>query len=216
MLDITKQTWTADKGLKELTTAQMTSSQLQTWSHHLQTAVIANKSCYFFSSKLRAYQKSRINVIFNVFSVLLLFVFTVFCFSLLNFSLYKIQPQAYQFVSIKPDFFSFFYYSFNAIHFNSIPEVTTINNLSRSLFLFEQFFALILIGIFFTLFLSIKNEKESADIDEVVNKIKVQGDIMGEYISTEYKMSVDDAIVEVQKLKGALIKVIFYLTKNIT
>ena len=215
VLDFSKKNFMVDKDLKTILITDMSNAQLQKWSEKLQVVVIANKVCYFLSSKLRNYQKSRVGLIFNIFNVILLLISTVLCFSLINFGIYKIYPEFYQLNSISSGFFSFFYYSFNAIHFNSINEVMAVNNYSRAIFLLEQFFALILGGIFFTLFLSTKNERESSDIDELIKQIKEQGDGVSEFMEAEYKLSINDAIKEIERLKGGMIKVISYLSKNI-
>lgn len=215
-LSSSKSTWTINTEIKELERAEMTEGQLQTWTTNLQFAIIVNKSCYLLSSKLKGYQRSGINLIFNALSVVLLFLITIICFALINMALYKINPDYFRLVTVKPDFFEFFYYSFNCLCFNSINEIISISNTTRLFSMIEQSFALLLGAVFITLFLSIKTERESKDIDDIISKIKEQGDNMESFIQTEYKLTIGDAITELERLKAGMIKIIFYLTKNIS
>lgn len=214
-LDFAKKTWVVDNELKGLSMGEMSEGQLQKWSTNLQFVVVINKVCYFLSSKLKDYQKSNINIFFITLNVIIILIFTIFSFTLINYGLYNIHPDYYIVNVVNHKFFNFFYYSFNAIHFNSISEIIPSSNFSRLLFILEQFFAFVLIGIFLTLFFSTKSQKESSEIDDVVEKIKEQGNQMGIFIQTEYNLSVDDAVNELEKLKAGFIKVIFYLIKNI-
>lgn len=213
-LKTSKEQWALDEEVKNLSLTDMSSKQLQTWCSNLQLTVIANRACYFLSSKLSDYKKSRYGVIFNIFSVILLFLITVVFFAFINYGVFKVWPEYYA-TNANDKLFDFLYYSFNTIHFNNIADITPTVHLSKFIFMFEQFFALLLIGIFFTLFLSVKNDKESKEIDDVVEQIKAQGDTIGTFVESEYKLSIEDAISELGRLKVGMIKIIFYLSKGI-
>ncbi|WP_295653205.1 hypothetical protein [uncultured Mucilaginibacter sp.] len=213
-INFSKKTWAIDDELKALAINQMSDTQLQKWSLNLQIMILGNKFCYFLSSKLNNYQKSKITIIFNVFSIAILLFFSVLCFTLINLGIYKVWPELYSGSSVKPGFFSFFYYSFNTFHFSNVTELVPISDLSRTISVIEQFFAIFLVSIFITLLLSVKNEREASDIQQVVEEIRQQGDDMGTFIQDQYNLSVELAIKELQKLNAGLLKLVLRYLKT--
>lgn len=207
-----------DKEIKSkgITFLEMSEPQLQKYTQNLQTAVVANKICYFLASKLKNYQKSKIGIISGILSVLFLFLITVFSFGLISFAFEKIYPGFYQIISMNNSFFTFFYFSFNMMLNNHISGVIELSNYARSISMIEQTFSLLIISMFLSLFVAIKNERETNEIDEVIKKIKEQGDEMGNFIEAEYNLTIEEAINMLTNVKSAMLKIIMYLTKNIT
>ncbi len=204
-----------DKNIKNLSVKNLNQAQLEKWTTNLQISVLFNRICLFTAKKLRDYQNSRLNVISYVLTVLLLIVLTIFSFAAINYGFYKIDSNLFN-LSSGPSFFTFFYYSFNNLIFNSIQEVTPIMPVSQAIFMIESFFALFLVAIFVSLLLSVRSQKHLEELNEVVRGIEEEGKSMESFIKSEYKMnSIDDAITELEKLKAGLISLIYKISENI-
>ncbi len=200
--------------LKDVDYKEMDSSTLQKWSTSLQTIIIFNRICYFFTSKLRDYQKSRFNVAIYLLSLILTVCITAIVFSFINLAIYKSDP--YSFNSIpRGNFLFFVYYSFNTLFTNSINDFYPISDIARFISSLEIFFGFLIIVILFFLFTTILRDKHNEEIDSAIVALKKQGQELESYISTEYKMDIDAAIKTVEEIKGGMIKIIYFFSKYI-
>ena len=203
-----------DEDIKELPVEKLDKEQLTKWTANLQTSIIFNRLCLFFSKKLRDYQKSKIVVISYVVSLLLLFIVTLISFSGINYGLYKINNEFYKY-SDTPTFFAFFYYSVNNFFYNSIQEITPITTISRTVLMIEYFFTFLLIAILISLLFYIILERHKDDLDQLIEAIEKEGKQMEGFIKNEYKLNIEDAISELGKLKASFIDFIYRLSKHI-
>lgn len=205
---------TIDDEIKNLQVTEMNSTQLQKWTNNLQTTVILNRGCYFLSSRLQEYQKSNLNIIFYLLNLFTLLFLTIFFFSGMNYGLYKINHLSFS-GSQTGSFFSFVYYSFNTIFFSSIPEIIPTTNYAHILKMLEIIFSFLLISIFTVLILNIKSKKHTDELEKIIQELTIQGQQVESRIKSEYRLSISDAIVEVERLKGGLIKFIYFLSENL-
>jgi len=204
-----------DKEIKPLSLDAMTEKQLSKWSNSLQQAIIYNRVCYFISSKLRAYKKSKINIAFYILSFLFLMCLTVYLFGFINFAFYKIEPSAYQ-VYENPTILHFIYYSINTLLTNNIPDFYPVTALARFINTFETSIAIILVIILFFLFTTVQNEKQNEEIDTVIETIKNHGQKLEPFVKSEYRLTVPEAIEELKKIKASSVQLIIYLSDNIS
>lgn len=182
---------------------------------NLQTSVLFNRVCLFAAKKLRDYQNSGLNVVSYVLTILLLVALTIFSFAAINFGLYKIDPGMFAVAGI-PNFFTFFYYSFNNLLFNSIQEITPVTPISQSVSMIESFFALFLVAIFISLLLSVRSQRHADELNEVIKGIEEQGTDMEGFIKDEYRInSIEDAMAELDKLKAGTAKLLYKITESI-
>ena len=86
----------------------MDDDQIDKWISNVQQLVLANRFCVFVAKKLKDYQSSGFTIVSSIFSLLLLVLYTVFTFAIINFGLFKIDQSFYTF-SYPPSFFNFFY-----------------------------------------------------------------------------------------------------------
>ena len=129
-----------DESIKNLPVESLDPKQLEKRTANLQISVLFNRICLFAVKKLRDYQNSRLNIVSYVFTILLLIVLTIFSFAIINLGLFKINHEFFSFSTI-PSFFTFFYYSFNNLLFNSIQEITPVMSISQSVSMIESFFS---------------------------------------------------------------------------
>lgn len=203
-----------DDEIKDLKVVEMNSAQIQKWTNNLQLTIIINKGCFFLSSRLQEYQKSNLNIIFYLLNLFVLLFITVFFFSGMNYALYRIEQNSY-YITEGQSFFNFFYYSFNTIFFSSIPEITASSNFAHTLKMLEIIFSFLLITIFTVLIFNIKSKKHTDELGKIIHELTVQGLQIESRIQSEYKMSINDAIVELERLKSGLINFIYFLSKNL-
>lgn len=200
--------------IKESEFDNMNANQKEKWCANLQNALILNRLFFFITSKLRKFQKSRLNIIYYLVSMFFTIILTVVIFSLLNFALYKLDPQAFN-SEPKGNFFFFIYYSFNTLFTSSVNDFYPISDFARFLNSFEILFSFVLLAIVFFLFTTIIRDKHNDEINSVINDISKKGHELEGLINVEYKMDVYQAIELLDKIKGNLIQIIYYLTKNI-
>lgn len=203
-----------DDEIKNIAFAEMNKVQLQKWTNNLQTIVILNKGCYFLSSRLQDYQKSNLNIIFYLLNLFALLILTIFFFSGMNFALYKIDHLSYT-TNNSQSFFDFIYYSFNTIFLNSIPEIVSTSNVAHFLQMLEIIFSFLLITIFTILVFNIKSKKHTDELDSIIQELTIQGDEIESRIQSEFKLSISDAIIILERMKGGLINIIYFLSKNL-
>ena len=203
-----------DDEINNLSVAEMNTAQLQKWTSNLQFSIILNRSCYFLSSKLYEYQKSNLNIIFYILNLFVLLIITVFFFAGINSALFRIHPDSFT-VMHSPNFFSFIYYSFSTIFFNTIPEIIASSGEAHLIRMIEIIFSFFLISIFTVLLFNINSKKHSDELGKIIRELNKQGDQMESRINLTYKLSIENAITELERLKGGLIKIIYFLSENL-
>lgn len=204
-----------DESIKNLPVASLDQKQMEKWTTNLQMSVLFNRVCLFAAKKLRDYQNSGLNIVSYVLTILMLVALTIFSFAAINFGLFKINSGLFGY-SVEPNFFTFFYYSFNNLLFNSIKEIVPILPISQTVSMLESFFALFLVAIFVSLLLSVRSQRHAEELNEVIKGIEGQGKDMEGFIKDEYKInSIDDAMAELEKLKAGMAKFIYKITESI-
>ena len=114
-----------------------------------------------------------------------------------------------------PNFFSFIYYSFSTIFFNTIPEIIASSGEAHLIRMIEIIFSFFLISIFTVLLFNINSKKHSDELGKIIRELNKQGDQMESRINLTYKLSIENAITELERLKGGLIKIIYFLSENL-
>ena len=204
-----------DENIRTLPVASLDSVQLQKRVNNLQMSVLFNRICLFTGRKLRDYQNSGLDIVSNSLLILFLVILTVFSFAFINFGIFKINSDNYHFSS-PPNFFIFFYYSFNNLFYASIPQLTPSLPISQMISMVESLLALVLVVIFVSMLISVRSRRLSEDLSEVIEVIESEGNVMETFIRKEYCLStIDDAIAELEKSKSSFLKFIFTLSASI-
>lgn len=210
-----KPSFALDESIKNLPVEGLDQKQLEKWTTSLQISVLFNRICFFTAKKLRDYQNSGLNALSCVLTILQLIILTIFSFAVINYGLYKIDSNFFD-LSTTPTFFTFFYYSFNNLLFNSIQEVVPIMLIPQTISMVESFFALFLVVIFASLLFSVRSQRHSEELNEVIKGIEREGISMESFIRDEYKINnIDDAMAELEKLKAGLIEFIYKISKSV-
>ncbi len=184
-------------------------------NNDLQIVVLINRICLFASHELQKYQRSRLNIVSYCFAVILLAIFTVFSFALVNYGVYKLEANMYTSTE-KPSLFLFIYYSFNNLLSHPITELSPISNLTRSLSMIETLFGFILVVILVTVIFSFKREKFTDELNVSIRRFERIGEDLERIIQKKFKLNnIEEALIELEKVKVAFIKLIFLLSEKI-
>jgi hypothetical protein len=211
----TKQVMTTsamEGGTSGLPVAELSELQLQNRRSKLEPILVANRVCLFVASKLRDYQSSKISIIGEVFSIIFLVVWTVVCFSFINLAIYKFESSQFQLIG-EWELFKFFYYSFNNFVFSSTMELTPVKMMSESISVVEKFMALFVALILVSTLLSHKNQRQSEELSNAISDIESEGGILERFMQDQFHLAtIDDAISEIERVKGSLLKIIVWLS----
>ena len=203
-----------DENIQTFAPHQLSTEELKVWSSTLETRVLFNRACLFLARRLRAYQRSRLNVASGVFTSLALLTVSVVSFAIINMAAFKFEPTWF-YVHQAPTLFDFFHYSFKTFVFGSTKEIEAISPLSQALGIAENLFALFLGIIFAALLISVRSQKYSEDLDQVIRIAEKQGKIMELQIAKEYKLkSIDEALTELDRASASMIKFLYWLSNN--
>jgi hypothetical protein len=205
----------SDKEL-ELPLESMDEKQLQKWTTGVQWLALFNRVCLFVSKRIKAYQESRFNIISFVFGILILVLFTVMSFALMNFGLYKINPNYFGY-STEPTFFSIFYYSFNNFLFNPIQEITAKAPIAQIASMAESFFALFLIAIFVSLVLTFRSQRETDELNKVITYLTEEGTKAERYLKDKYRLSnIGEAMQALEQLDAFVADWLYEITDTMS
>jgi hypothetical protein len=204
-----------DENSMKLPVERMEEKQIEKWTTNLQQLVLFNRLCLFVAKGLKSYRESGISLISLIISILFLALYTIFSFALINFGLYKINSNFY-FFTHTPTFFTFFYYSFNLLLLNSVQEITAASPFSQTILMIESFYGLFLVAIFISLTLSVKSQKYTDELNEVIKNLAEEGRRIEQHIKEQYDLdSISAALEALQKVKASIIDWLYTLTKTI-
>lgn len=205
----------ADVSIKDIPIESMTDKQLELRTTGIQNVVLYNRACLFISKKLRDYQRSGANVAASTISLVTLLFFTIIAFALINYALFKADPGLYQFTFSKETLFSFVYYSAGSMFYAANGLVPT-GPLSQLVHLIQFLCGVLLLVIFITVVVSLRNERYSRELGEVIASLKKEGANAESLLSRDFDLAdVRSAIEALQSAKAGLIGAIIYLTKNL-
>lgn len=204
-----------DENIKNLPLNELSEKQLEKWTGNLQNIVFYNRIYLFMAKKIKNYQESKLNYAFYAFTTFGLIMLTVISFSLINFALYKINLNSFKVIA-EPEFFTFFYYSFNNLLFNAVDEIKPINMYTQAISMIESFLALFMGMIFVSLMFSAKSARHTRELDLVILKFETQGKGFESFIRSEYKINtIEEALEELQKVQAVFIKFLYKLSESI-
>jgi hypothetical protein len=203
-----------DESIKCVPIEALSPEQSQKRVTNLQSSVLFNRVCLFGAKRLRDYQNSGISIVSYLLTILILFMYSIISFSIINYGLYKIDANLYNAIS-RPDYFTFFYYSFNKILFTSISEISAVMPISQIVSMIEQFVAFILISILISSLFAYKSKRAADEISKVISDIEREGENIEGFIRNEYNIdNISSAIAELERVKSGIVGFIYWLSKN--
>lgn len=183
-------------------------------ANRLQWLLVFNKGCLFLISKLRYMQKSASTFIYYFINLLGSVFITILVFSFLNIGLYKIDHSGFS-IQVAGRFIDFFYYSFGLFFSDINSGISVVGDFAKALGAAEICFRWLVVAILLYYLFNIVREKHKTDIETSITQLRRQGTELEKVIKGEYQLSVEEAIKEVEKLKGSMLVLINYLISNI-
>ncbi|MGD0279885.1 MAG: hypothetical protein ABSC11_11325 [Smithella sp.] len=203
-----------DGDIKILQIDALSEEQSKNRIKKLQNLVMWNRIFLFATKRLNDYQNSGINIVSYLLTILILIIYSVISFSIINYGLFKIDASLYS-ITIKPSLFTFFYYSFNKILSSSISEIKAVMPLSQIASMAELFVAFFIIIILISALITYKNKKATDAIIKVMGELEKEGERIEDFIQGEYKIrDINAAITELERAKSNVIAGIYWLSKN--
>jgi hypothetical protein len=81
----------------------------------------------------------------------------------------------------------------------------------------ESFFALFLLALFISLVLPFRTQRYTTDLTDAIRTLESEGTTMESFIRSEYKIdTVDDAILQLQKVEAALTGLLLFLSEGLS
>lgn len=184
---------------------------------YLQYLLIYNRLFLFVSEKLKRFQESRVYIIFFVIGLIYTLIISITVFGFINYSIYKLDPSNFN-ISTEPKLINFIYYSFYSILANQINEIIPVGTISKLLNMTEIIIGLLIIVILISIMFSVQSDRYKEELGNIITTVGSQGELIEKHINDEFRLSISQAILilEVEKIKGSLIKIIYYLGKNIS
>ncbi|MBN2412881.1 tetratricopeptide repeat protein, partial [candidate division KSB1 bacterium] len=196
--------------LKSKKYEDFTEEEMSNWSSSLQILVLFNKICYFISLKIKNFQKKYVNIFYNLLKLVYTVILTIIIFTFQNYSLYKLNNANFE-VKNQSTFHTFFWYSFDTFFNIKIEQFYPITLLSKSFYRIEFISSYLILGIFVTLFLNIYMKKQDQEINKIQKLIETQGQEIEKLIKNKFSLTIDDALIELEKIKSSLLKYIHIL-----
>lgn len=188
--------------------------EVEARANRLQWLLVFNKGCLFLISKLRYMQKSASTFIYYFINLLGSVFITILVFSFLNLGLNKIDHSGYS-IQLNGRFIDFFYYSFGLFFGGINSGITAVGDVAKALGVAEICFRWMVVAILLYYLFNIVREKHKTDIETSITQLRQQGTELERVINGEYQLSVEEAIKEVEKVKGSMLVFINYLISNI-
>jgi hypothetical protein len=204
-----------DASVRNLPVEMMTTKELELRNTGLQNIVLYNRACLLISKKMRDYQRSGANVAAYVLSLVALLLLAIMAFAFINYALFKIDHSLYKFTYSKESIFAFVYYSAGSMFYAS-NGLVPVEPLSQFVQLIQFLCAVLLIVILVTVVFSLRNERYSTELEQVVASLEAEGRFAETLLMSEFNLdSIQSAIDALQKAKAGLAGLILYLTNNL-
>lgn len=210
----TKDLYMIGEDVKQLPLESRSEQQVTKYSTALQWAVMFNRMALYLAKKLRDYRSRKINYIGYIASVVLLILFTVISFALINQGLFRYDATF--FAANHPSFFTFFYYAFNVYIFSSIPDISPLVWQAQLSVVIESILAFLVVVILFSIYINLKSNRYDTELSRGISDLEAEGGAMEEIIQAEYNLGIEDALQQLQQLQAGTVKFLLSLTAEIT
>ena len=183
-------------------------------ANRLQWLLVFNRGCLFLISKLRYMQKGASSFIYYFINLLGSVFITILVFSFLNLGFHKIDRYGFS-IQVSGRFIDFFFYSCGLFFGGINSGITATSDLAKALAVTEISFRWMVVAILLYYIFNIVREKHKTDIETSITQLRQQGTELEKVIKGDYQLSVEEAIKEVEKVKGSMLVLINYLISNI-
>ncbi len=177
-------------------------TQLATFTSNLSCALLASWFIYYWAYQLDSYRKSGATYLFGTLAYIWLFVQTIFVFSFVNLAFFKIDPSSFSYSS-EPSFLVFVYYSLSALFVNGINALEPVGDWALVVKIAAGLTGPLLLATFLLNFvMTARQSRQDSGLRTIISDMKAQGAEFERRIQAEYEVSVEEALIRLQRLGG--------------
>jgi hypothetical protein len=96
-----------------------------------------------------------------------------------------------------------------------VVDFYPVGSFARFMNSVEIFFGFLILAILFFLITNVVRERHTEELDQMIVLAKARGGELDKLILSEFDLTVEEALQEVEKIKGSLLKLIYYLASQI-
>ncbi|MEE8664169.1 MAG: hypothetical protein SOH81_11405, partial [Acetobacter sp.] len=181
----------------------------------LGAALITSGAYYFTSNVIDSYKNRNMIFVYNVALFLYLWLCIVFSISIMNYTLWIIDPIEFS-VSENIGFFDFIFYSFREMAFADVDNIKAIMICSKSLQMIDNFTFIFLGAIMAIAIFTNKNEKFIRENEEVSNVLKSGYREINNNICAACNISdIENIKSELEVVNNGLYKILKFLLREV-
>jgi len=183
-------------------------------ANRLQWLLVLNKICLFLISKLRYIQKGASTIIYYFLNLAGSIITTIGVFAFLNLGLYKVDHASFSYQA-GVRLIDFIFYSFGLFFSGIDSGISAIGDSAKALAITEVCFRWLVVVVLAYYFLNIVKKRHLSDIETSIVQLREQGSGLEQIIKSEYQLSVDEALREVERARGSMLVLISYFVSHI-
>lgn len=181
---------------------------------HVAGSVFAHRLLQYWAFQLDEYRRSPAALLYSSLAYVLMLVASVASLTLINVGIYKVDPSGYV-AAAEPSVLVFARYTFASLYAGEIAAVQASSELANLVSVVSTFVGLALLaGVFTTLVLSFRREKQDAALLAAIARVREAGRRVEERHRAEYEIGVDEAMERLEDLQYGLIGVIRFFASR--
>jgi hypothetical protein len=189
--------------------------QQATFVQQLSHGVLTHRLLYFWAYQLEQYRKSPGSVVLSAVSYITLLGTLVVVLSLTNLAIYKADPSAFAYSS-DPSAVTFVRYAISALWGNEIDALKPANGLTETVSVIAFILGVVVfVTLLLTLFVSYRQQRDQTAMQEVVAKVKRQGQELDRQLRKEYEISASEALNRLADLKAQMLSIILFFSDRV-
>lgn len=201
--------------LRKADIQKFSKEQADAFLQRVGNCVIAHQIMYIWAYRIDEYRRSISAIVFSALSVVWMLALMVYCFTIANLSIYKLDHNQYSY-TVAPNVIKFIYYSFASLYINEINGLSPQGNGAVILKIVAGFCgAILLLTLIVTLFLSYRQTRDDRMAQQTIDEIRQQGKELESKFNSEFEVTPDEAVQRLQEFGYAMMGIIVFLTKQV-
>jgi hypothetical protein len=197
--------------LKGKSVSEMGEKQVEQWRSDLELTMLYSRAVLYTARQFRDYQSSGMAALGSLLTIVRMFIGTVTTFAVIFYGIFKIDASQMVF-NVTPNFFRFFYFSFNTMLLNSIDDMRASGQLAQSVVMIEIFVGFTLVAILITLLFSIRMKRVTEEVNTLIEILENQSNEAYRFIGETFGLqSIDTVLLEINKMQHSLTRIILQM-----
>jgi hypothetical protein len=207
--------WWVNDELRNPEIAKFNSAQLTQFTSSMAMGVLVHRVMYWWAYQLDSYRRSPAPFLVNVLSYLRLFLVAVLAYALINFAIFRADPQAFRY-AVTPSLFPFIHYAINVLIAGSADSLSAQSPLAViAADLAHLTGILFFLTLLATILFSIRSTKQDEALRETVSVFRRRAREFDEKFTQQYEIGVADALNRLSELGNGLVSVIVFFSSRV-